>query len=266
MSGLHARLRMLLCLAIPPLLFSGCEDAPTVPAAIQQIAGGADWVALSAPAGLPRLESWTRRIPRSTESGRAALARIDDLERRSHVARRAGQLIDAAELRGEAERTAVLALAAAPDAGMLHGALDAIAEWTVRARSGRDLTRFPELAASVDAATAAHARALAALAGGDTTAATLEIAAGAEAIRHHTPESIALRVLLTAESRVGQTALEQPAAERATHLLANARSELVSGDPRRALHRALYALQIVEGSELRVVEAPPADACRGPGC
>lgn len=258
-----------LCLALA--LLGGCDDAPTMPDAIQRLAGGEEWAAMSAPQELPRLETWLPYLSRTGEQGRLAQRRVRELERLAQVARREGRLATAGELRREAERVAVLALERNPEAAVLQQALHSIDFWCERVRAGVDLTAAPELAASHEQVMTGRALAAERLAAGDTTGAVLEIAALSERIREHTPEAVALRVLRAAEQRLGPAApdggtLDAAAAARALHLLGNARQELVSGDPRRALQRALYALQIIEGNELRTVVTGADSACVGPVC
>ncbi len=256
----------LLLLAAALLVLPACQDSPTVPDAIQRLAGGEEWVAVSAPVGLPGLSTWTALVSGSTVEGREARVLIRDLERRSREARREGRLRGAVELHREAERIAVLALDRAPDPRTLQHALDGIEFWSHRVDAEFDAQRFPELASSRGRVAQARESAVQLLAAGDTAEAILQIALAVELIREHAPESVALRVLGRAEQRIDEASLAAASAERALNLIVNARQELIAGDPRRALHRALYALQIVEGSEVRTVRTPGEPGCEAEGC
>jgi hypothetical protein len=263
----HAvRSRSLALLMLCALLLTACEDAPTVPEAIQRLAGGEDWVAVSAPVELPRISTWLGYISADTPAGQEARSRVQELERLAREARKEGRVSMALELGREAERIVLFSLERAPEPAVLQNALQSLDFWSDRVHDRFDLTHFPELSASVLEVMARRTRAADLLASGDTTSAVLEIAASAHRIREHTPEAVALRVLSRAEERVGSAPLEAAAAERAVHLLATARQELIAGDPRRALHRALYALQIVEGSEVRMVRSGDDPACQPAGC
>jgi hypothetical protein len=247
-------------------LLSGCHDSPTLPDAIQRLAGGEEWVAVSAPQELPRLETWLPYLSRESEGGRAAYRRVRELDRLSQAAQREGRLTVAGELRREAQRVAVVALERQPDARVVQRALHSIEFWCDRVAAQVELRAGSELGEAHAQVMAARTLATEQLLRGDTASAVLLIAAAAERIREHTPEAVALRVLQRAQERLDPTALEADAADRAGHLLGNARQELISGDPRRALQRALYALQILEGNELRTVTTGPDSLCVGPGC
>jgi hypothetical protein len=248
------------------MIMGGCGDAPTIPDAIQRLAGGEEWVAMSAPHDLPRLDTWIAYMSRATEEERSVYAEVRRLESLSREAQRSGRIGTAAELTREAERIAVLSLSRPPDARVMQRSLFALDFWSDRVSGSVEVEQFPQLQETLHAVLAARATATALLADGDTTAAVLAIASAAERIREHTPEAVAVRVLSLVEERIDLQALRPAAAERALHLLANARQELISGDPRRALNRALYALQIVEGSELRTVTTGPDSTCFGPLC
>ncbi len=237
-----------------------------MPDAIQRVAGGEEWVAMSVPPELPKLDIWVAYISRSTEEGRAAHTRVRELDGLARAARGEGRIEAANLLQREAERAAVLALDRVPEAVLLQRALFSIDFWGDRARAIGDLELFPELALTESNVRDGRAAAASFLEDGDTTSAVLQIVAISNLIRQHSPEAVALRVIGRAEARVDPQVLGPAAAKRAFNLLANAREELIAGDPRRALHRALYALQIVEGSEVRLVATVPDSLCDESPC
>lgn len=254
-THLNIRLTLRRSAAVPALsllMLGGCLDAPTMPEAIEQIAGGEPWVAVPAPASLPDLESWLPYVDRSEpEPGETAvLARIHALGSEAHSARAHGRLARAAELEREAIRLAVLSLERPIDARVLHGGLQALDGWGDRVEASLDLSLYPGIAGSLELVRSARATAARALESGDTTTAVLELISAAEAIRSHSPSSVALRALGRAEARI-HAADSGPTSDRAIHLIRSARLELVSGDPSRALRRALYALQLIEGRHIR---------------
>ena len=57
-----------------------------------------------------------------------------------------------------------------------------------------------------------------------------------------------------------------PSARRARHLLASARQELRTGDPLRALERALYAIQISNGAQLDGARPDSTPVCGDSRC
>jgi hypothetical protein len=221
---------------------------------------------VAAPQELPRLETWLPYVQRSTPEGRASYDHVRQLDQLAHQAQRDGRIGEAGELWREAERVAVLSLGAAPDALVLQRALHSIDFWSERVAGQVELASHPELAAAHAAVGAERAAAAGLLAEGDTAGAVLLIASAAGTIRDHAPQAVALRVLAAAERRLDPEALKEEATQRALHLLGNARQELVGGDPRRALQRALYALQILEGRELRTIRTGDDTTCVGPIC
>lgn len=249
---------LLLC-----LLLVGCKDAPTVPASLQQLAGGQEWVAMPAPRDLPGLSTWLPHLERGSQQGAAVVARIEELTQRADGARREGRLAQAAELEQEAERIAVLSLARFPEAGDLLRAMYAVDFWAARVQAEVALERAPELAAALEEVKRSRVLAAAQLSSGDTTSAVLHLAAASQKIRSFTPTAVALRVLSRAEEQLRARPARGPAVERALHLLNSSRQELLTGDPRRALRRALYALQLAHGDQ---VPTAPAAECVGPAC
>lgn len=257
-----ATLRALLCASVLGLL-AGCRDAPTVPLALQQLAGGEEWVAMPAPAELPSLQTWLPYVERGTPEGRAADGRIRGLAAQAELARREGRLDDAALLDRESQRMAVLALARYPEPRVLQQALFAVDFWADRVQAEVALDRAPEMAQALREVRSAHGHAASLLAGGDTTSAVLHLSEASERIRAFTPTAVALRVLARVEEQLRARPEQDSAVRRALHLLASARQELLTGDPRRALRRALYALQLAHGNE---VPSAPEETCLGPGC
>lgn len=243
-----------------------CRDSPTVPHALQQLAGGEGWLAVSVPEGLPALATWLPYLDRASPEGAVVGVRVRALEQSAVRARRAGQLQLASDLDREAVRLAVGALHRAPEPAVLRRGLAAAELWTQRIRSQPQLETAPELIASLVAVDSARAGAVRALTSGDTTTAVLLLAQAAERIRWHAPEAVALRVLTRVESQLrSDGAATTPAGERALYLVRSAREELVVGSPTRALRRALYALQLAEGRELRAVPPVP-HPCAPAGC
>lgn len=249
-----------LVLALP---LAACKDAPTVPTALQQLAGGEEWVAMPAPRELPGLESWLPYADGESPQGREALARVHQASAAAERARAEGRLLEATRLEREAERITVLSLARFPAPRELRQSLYALDFWSDRVESEVALDRAPEMAAALAEVKAARAHARSLLAAGDTTSAVLQIAHASERVREFTPTAVALRVLARVEGRLQAQEGRDAAVDRALHLLASARQELLTGDPRRALRRALYALQLAHGSAM---PAARSGECEGPAC
>lgn len=262
-SLLDFRWRALATALVLALPIAGCKDAPTVPIALQQLAGGEEWVAMPAPRELPGLESWLPYADRQTPQGREALARVHEMSTAAEHARTAGRLLEATRLEREAERIAVLSLASFPAPRELQRSLYALDFWADRVEAEVALDRAPELAAALAEVKTAQAHARSLLVAGDTTSAVLQIARASERVREFTPTAVALRVLARVEGRLQAQSGRDAAVDRALHLLASARQELLTGDPRRALRRALYALQLAHGSAM---PAEGSRGCEGPGC
>lgn len=237
------RLRNGIAALTATLLVGACSDAPTTPAAMQQIAGGEAWIAVPAPEGLPDLATWTPLL--GQESG--ARTRVEALSARAKAARLDGDLEHAAALEREAVGAAIRFITVSPDPELISRAMDAIAQWRDAVGEDVDPRVYPQVAATHAAVGEAMAAAEAALTDGDTVSALLRISDAAAGIREHTPEAVALRVLSRAESQLRASGVRGPVLDRAVHLIRSARHELVDGDPSRALRRALYALQLAEG-------------------
>jgi hypothetical protein len=231
------------------VLLAGCEDAPTAPRVLQQDAGGERWISMSTPADLPQLESWLPHLKPSTPEARAALQRVRELRRASDQARADGRLARSAEARREAARVAALSLTAPPPTRVVVASLAAVDLWLDRVRTQIPLEHYEAMEASYQAAAAARSLAVDRLAAGDTLSAVYHLTLAAEHAREQAPAAVALRVLAEAERRlpVGEPPTELT---RAVHLLGNARQELAGGSAARALQRALYGLQILEGRQI----------------
>lgn len=237
------RLRIGIAALAAALLVGACSDAPTMPAAMQQIAGGEAWIAVPAPEGLPDLSTWMPLL--ESESG--ARMRVEALSARATAARLDGDVEHAAALEREAVGAAVRFITVSPDAEVISRAMDAIGRWRHAVGEDVDPRVYPGVAATSASVGEAMAAAETALAEGDTVSALLWISDAAAGIREHTPAAVALRVLGRAESQLRASGVRGPVLERAVHLIRSARHELVDGDPSRALRRALYALQLAEG-------------------
>lgn len=258
------RSRLALLLLSLSLSLAACQDAPVGPHALHRLAGGEEWVAVVAPRELPGVQTWVPLLSSATPQGAQALQLVSRLEREAAAAREAGQLRRAEELDREAVRVAVIALDGAPPAALVQQSLSAVDAWCERVRREVEPDRAPSLHRDLEAVEAARTAAAAALTAGDTTTAMLGLAGAAERIRGHAPAAVALRVLGRVEERL--TAEGAPRDERALHLLRSAREELVHGDPRRALYRAWYALQLADGKGIQVEPEPLAERCVVPGC
>lgn len=235
--------------AIALLAIGGCRDAPTMPEAVQQIAGGEAWMAIPEPASLPSLDDL---IPYVTDRSRATplLPRLHALTAAAREARVDGRLEQAADLDREAVHLAVASMERSPEPTLLFESLHALGEWSDRVELGVDLSVYPEIASSLRVVRRSSDAALDALERGDTAVAVLSIMQGAEAVRAHSPTTVALRVLARAETRLREFEGGVAPVDRAIHLVRSARRELIAGDPSRALRRALYALQLIDGRQV----------------
>lgn len=231
------------------LVMSGCQDLPTTPETVQQIAGGAAWVAVPEPANLPTLDTWLPFVADSAVGETPAVSRIRMLREESRGALADGRLARAAELEREAVRLAVLSLDRQVEPRVLLDALFALDAWIIQVETTVDLSVYGEMGESLESVRRSREVAGAALEAGDTTTAVLRMSDASEVIRSHAPTHVALRVLGRVEARVRERGSQSATLDRALHLIRSARLELVSGDPSRALRRALYALQLVEGRQ-----------------
>lgn len=233
------------------LLAAACADSPTSPRAYVHPADGQLWVAVTVPPALPELNAWLPylRSPGSV-AGAGAVEQVLELQREADEARQAGRLGAARALNDQAARVAVNSLQRMPEPAVLDRALEAIDLWLRRVDSEVELGRFHALSDAVEEVNAARSDAVHALAAADTAAAVLHIASAAETIRGQSPSAVALRVLERAEERLLRHPQRSREIDRALHLVHTSREALLSGDPVRALRRALYALQLAEPQAL----------------
>jgi hypothetical protein len=232
------------------LAVSACDGGPTAPTSYVQVAGGQAWVAVAEPRGLPRAETW---LPYLSPAHRAG---VDALRVRAQRARAAGQPEEALRLEAQALREAAAGVARAPDAGRMLGALAALEAWTDRARARLELGAHPELAAAAASVAARAQAARAALDAGHTAAAVRHLSEGTLGAREQSPMAVGLRLLASAEARLQARAASGAAERNARALLLGARAGLASGDSIRALRRAVYALQLLEGAPAPAVVDP----------
>jgi hypothetical protein len=229
------------------LLLSACADAPTLPRAFVHPADGELWVAITAPPGLPDLDTWMPYVrPVGSEAETGAVRHVSELRREAEQARQAGRLGVARKLNEQAARVAVISLRRMPEPAVVNSAMEAIDLWLRGVGTEVDLGRFAALQAAVEDVSTARTRAAHSLAVGDTAAAVLQISNAAETIRDQSPSAVALRALVRAEERLRQDPEPTREIDRALHLVRTSREALLSGDSNRALRRALYALQLAE--------------------
>lgn len=235
--------------AIIACVLAGCVDAPTVPRVYTHPADGELWIAVTVPAGLPDLDTWLPYVAEPRDGGDtvSALGRIRSFRRQADEARRADAHSRASALERQAVRVAIHSLDRMPEPHVLSGAISALDMWTRRAEAEVDFQHHPELERAVGDVHSAREAAARLLARGDTAAAVIHLVEGAERVREQAPAAVALRVLDRVEARIRGEAEDDPALERALRLFRGARQALVTGDSRRALRRALYALQLAEG-------------------
>lgn len=254
--------RLLLLAAL--LALGGCEDAPTAPGMLGQAAGGREWVAVSAPAELPTAATWLPFLETGDEQGRRLLARVRAGEREADRAWAAGEFARASQLRRNAGRLAASGVSTAP-AEVVEASRRVVEGWLLQVEP-LSVTQSPPLAAAIASIRASQSVADTALALGDTAAAVRELMAAAEGIRQWSPREIAWRALMGAEQGLNAAHLTEHDQARVRHLVRGARRELISGDPLRALRRALYALQLEQGNGLGEVLAAPTRDCARESC
>lgn len=242
------------------LLLAACDDGPTAPTSYVQHAAGATWVAVTEPAGLPRVETWLPYVPAESEAGRT----LREMRDRAAKARTAARVEEALQLEDEMMRLAARSLSRAPEPARLLASAVALESWADRARARLETGSYPELAAAA-ATVSGHAHAArAALATGDTHGAVLHVTDGAILAREHAPLAVGLRLMAAVEARLASGPAQSAGVRRARHLLADAREGLATGDSVRALRRAVYALQLLEAEGIAVAPArrEPVDSPR----
>lgn len=230
------------------LLALACKDAPTAPEVIRQAAGGSLWAAIAVPAGVPQAETWLPYVQPKDSGGRQSLDEIQQIGRAARAARRTGDVGLALRLEADASRRAAEAVNVAPPPGVLLDALSGLQLWADHAEwEFGDGAEVPWVNSASTVVRRHGGDARAALLRGDTAAAVLLLDAGAETVRAHSPEAVAVRVLDDADHLLAAVTLSPPMQRRAERLLRTARAGLAAGDGGRALHRALYALQLAGG-------------------
>lgn len=239
-----------------------------MPRALQQLAGGEEWVAVTVPERLPQLQTWLPYLRPRTEEERATLRRVRELEAGALRARQEGRVLETRLLNREATRLAVVSLTEPPEPRVIEDGIAAVDVWVERVRRDTDLSHLRGLAAAHDSVRTARRRIGLALASGDTTSAVLYLAEATEIIQEQAPSAVALRVIARAQERLRARGQQGQDVSRAIHLLSAARQELLAGDAARALQRALYALQLADGKGLRAapVAADPQGVCYEPPC
>ncbi|HEX8831428.1 MAG TPA: hypothetical protein VF705_09700, partial [Longimicrobium sp.] len=106
-----------------------CADMPSAPESFVREAGGATWVAVVEPAGLPTARTWLSALPGHAPEGEAARATLSEAAR----VRRTGAMEGFLALEDRAAREAAAALPRAPEARVVLSALAAADEWVDRA-------------------------------------------------------------------------------------------------------------------------------------
>ena len=233
-SALRALYAALACAAL-----GACADAPSAPESFVREAGGATWVAVVEPAGLPSARTWLAGGGAEGDAARATLAEAARV-------RRTGAIEASLALENRAAREAAAALTRAPDAQVVLSALAAADEWVQRSSVRTAGARFPDLARAEAGVRELAARSRSLFAAGDTLGAVRELTRAAEWARSWAPMSVALRVVRDAEARIDATPNPSAGLVRARRLLRGAREGIAIGDHARALQRAMYALQLIE--------------------
>jgi hypothetical protein len=219
---------------------AACEDGPTAPTSYVQEAEGRTWV--MEPDGLPSAATWLPYVDR----GSPALARIHDLRAAAGKLRRAGRLELAAAMEAKAGRVAAASLARSPAPDALARSFAALERWSASAGERLESGSYPELRDAVEAVHRMADSARAGLARGDTATAAVQLTLAADRVREQAPSAVALRLVAAAEARLATVRDPGENLLRAKRLLRGAREGMVTGDYRRALRRAVYALQIVD--------------------
>jgi hypothetical protein len=244
-----ASLRTRLCATCAVLLLavlSACDDGPTAPGVYTHPVNGHVWAAVIVPETTPELRTWLPYLRPSSAEAEATLQQVRSLHADAEKQRRLGNLEAAREKEEAATLLAARSLTHTPATHVLLTSLSALNLWADRAAFALAGGEFPELGASAREVRARRAAAAEALQLGDTTSAVVELTLASAVIRAHSPGAMAYRALEEAERRVAEQSPSDPDAARATRLLRNAREALASGDDKRALRRALYALQLAD--------------------
>lgn len=256
---------MCLCLAVLASQ-AACTDLPTGTDAFQLEADGQIWVAVLPPANLPDASTWLGYAAPDPVVAGLAREEVTALQERAHRARAMGDLERADALLDEADQRAVMAMEVSPPIGVFVAARASLDSWQRSVRAGVDLSEVPALAETAAAVERDGEAVDAALTEGDTRTVALRLTAAARRIREWSPDGVALRVLDRAEAHLAATAKSPGEGERAAQLVHSARQALIGGNPLRAMQRALYALQLAGGSELREIPAEEVPSCGEYSC
>jgi hypothetical protein len=201
---MHRPHRRTLAALFALLLLAACDDGPTAPTSYVQHVAGATWVAVTEPAGLPRVDTWLPYVPAESAAGRTLREMRDQAAR----ARSAARVEEALQLEDEMMRLAARSLSRAPEPARVLAGAAALESWADRARARLETGSFPELAGAV-ATVSAHAHAArTAVATGDNAGAVLHVTDGAIAAREHAPMAVGLRLMAAVEARLGSGAGE----------------------------------------------------------
>jgi hypothetical protein len=241
-------------------LAAACTDLPTGADAFQLEADGQVWVAVVPPADLPDAASWLEYSPEGADPFglRQEVAALQAEARRARVV---GDPERADQLLGEAMHLAVDAMTADPDVEVFRRGTQALASWRRSVQAGVELERTPALRATVEAVARDAEAVDAAVGEGDFRRAATRLTEAGERVRRWSPDGVALQVLERVEAHLAAAARSPQEMERTAHLMTGAREELVGGDPLRAMQRALYALQLAGGSELREIPVEERSRC-----
>lgn len=236
------------------VLLAACEDSPTAPDIIRMAANGSLWAAVAVPAGTPEAATWLPFLSPSSDSA-SDRAAVSELLRSARAHRNSGEIAAALEAAAEASRRAAAAVAVSPPPPVLIGALGALDRWADRTAREFGESGLPWGPHAVEDVRARAAAARTALARGDTFAAVVSLDEGAAVLRMHAPEAVAVRVLDEADQLLADAELPPTTRRRAARLLHNARAGLAAGDGGKALHRALYVLQLAAGARPHQADA-----------
>jgi hypothetical protein len=266
MTCLTPRCATTVALVSLALVQGACADLPTGPDSFQLEADGELWTAVVPPADLPSASTWLAfAAPSSPESADAA-SEVAALQASAVRAMTRGELERAEELAARATLRAIDAMQLRPGPGVFLAGIGSLQGWERRVREGVDLTRAPALAATLAEVGAEREAVDAALRAGDQRAAAIHLTRAAELVRAWSPQGVALRVLGRVDAHLAAASRSPGEAERAAHLVQSAREELLSGEPLRAVQRALYALQLAGGSELHEIPAEEHPSCGEYSC
>ena len=226
---------------------AACADAPTGPSALAEY--HAMWQAVLPSEQLPHPSAWLGEDAGS-ESLRRATVRVRRFEADAGRAFERGDVRRFAEARRAAVTVLSEVMTAPPPAAIVTDARAAIDAWVVQVGPTVSAGDLPALSAAFAEVVRARDGAAASLASADSVGAALALIDAAERIRASTPTLISLHVIGRAEARLAGSDGGARARERARHLLLGAREAVASGEPIRAVQRALYALQLAGGQEM----------------